>query len=306
MLREHPWEDVTRALELLKRRRPPLGDLLTFHGQILEAQHQTIAEIDVRDLAGPEALGRLREGLPLAPPVALPVDWAATEALFWRLAPLMQARAGAPVGALAGSLKSGERSLVELVKDWLVGGEVVARVSTAYGLPEALLPFWLQASLRPSLEAVAARLQPLAEEAEWSRGFCPVCGSPPATSEHRGQETTAHRYLHCGLCGCRWRFRRGECPFCGNRDHQRLTLLYDEADKRCKLEACHACRRALKLVDNKDFFGLIPWLEDLGSPHLELIAAERGFTMAPGRPGEPEPDPAVTPGAPGGRERGEG
>ncbi len=133
-----------------------------------------------------------------------------------------------------------------------------------------------------------------------------MCGSAPATSEHRGQETTAHRYLHCGLCGCRWRFRRGECPFCGNRDHQRLTLLYDEADKRCKLEVCHACRRALKLVDNKDFFGLIPWLEDLGSPHLELIAAERGFSMAPARPGEPEPGPAVTPGPSGGRERGEG
>jgi len=306
MLREYPWEDVVRALELLRRRRPPLADLLAFHGQVLEAQHQTVAEVDVGDLAGPEALGRLREGFPLAPPVALPVDWAATEALFWRLAPLMQARGGAPLGALAEALKGGERSLPALVEDWLAGGEEAARASAAYGLQEALLSFWLQASLRPSLEAAAARLQSLAEEAEWSRGFCPVCGSAPAVSEHRGQETTAVRYLHCGLCGCRWRFRRGECPFCGNRDHQRLTLLYDEADKRCKLETCHACRRALKQVDNKDFFGLIPWLENLGSPHLELIAAERGFTMAPVRPGEPEAGPAVTPGPPGARERGEG
>ncbi|HEV8663708.1 MAG TPA: formate dehydrogenase accessory protein FdhE [Candidatus Methylomirabilis sp.] len=305
MLREYPWENVVRALELLKRRRPPLGELLSFHGQVLEAQHQTVAEIDVGALAGPEALGRLREGAPVAAPAALPVDWAATEALFWRLAPLMQARAGAPAGAVAQSLKSGECGLRDLVQDWLAGGEEVARLTDAHGLPEALLPFWLQASLRPSLEAVAARLQPLAEEAEWSRGLCPVCGSPPATAEHRGQDTTAHRYLHCGLCGCQWRFRRGECPFCGNRDHQRLILLFDEADKRCQLEACRACRRALKLIDNKDFFGLIPWLEDLGSPHLELIAAERGFSMAPVRPGEPEPGPAVTPG-PGGRERGEG
>lgn len=306
MLREYPWEDVARALELLKRRRPPLVDLLTFHGQVLEAQRQTVAEVDVGDLAGPEALERLRKGAPVAVPASLPVDWAATEALFWRLTPLMQARAAAPVGAVAESLKTGEYRLRDLVQDWLAGGEEVARLTAAHGLPEALLPFWLQASLRPSLEAVAARLQPLVEQAEWSRGFCPVCGSGPAVSEHRGQETTAHRYLSCGLCGCRWRFRRGECPFCGNWDHKQFTLLYDEADKRCQLEACHACRRALKLVDNKDFFGLIPWLEDLGSPHLELIAAERGFRMTPVRPGEAEPGPAVTPGSPGGRERGEG
>jgi len=306
MLREYPWEDIARALELLKRRRPPLVDLLTFHGEVLEAQHQAVAEVDVEGLAGPEALDRLREGIPILPPVALPVDWAAAEALFWRLEPLMEARAGAPVGALAGALKSGEFSLRRLAADWLAGGEEVARAAAAYGLPGALLPFWLQASLRPSLEAAAARLQDLAEEAEWSRGFCPVCGSPPATSEHRGQETTAHRYLHCALCGCRWRFRRGECPFCGNRDHKQLTILYDEADKRCRLEACHVCRRALKQIDNKDFFGLIPWLEDLGSPHLELIAAERGFTMGPVRSGETEHDSVVTPGPPGGRERGEG
>jgi FdhE protein len=306
MLKQYPWEDIARALESLKRRRPPLVDLLTFHAQVLEAQHRAVAEVDVEGLAKPEALDRLRKGIPLLPPVALPVDWPAAEALFRRLEPLMEARAGAPVRALAGAIRSGERSFRSLAEEWLAGVEEVARAGAAYGLPDALLPFWLQASLRPSLEAAAARLEHLAEQAEWSRGFCPVCGSPPATSEHRGQETTAHRYLHCGLCGCPWRFRRGECPFCGNRDHKQLTILYDEADKRCKLEACHVCRRALKQIDNKDFFGLIPWLEDLGSPHLELIAAERGFTMTPGRPGESEPGPALTPGSPGGRERGEG
>jgi FdhE protein len=306
MLREHPWDEIARGLELLKRRRRPLADLVDFYGQVAEAQYQAVAEVDIGDLGGPEAVSRLREGFPLGPPVALPVDWAATEALFWRLAPVMEARAGGPVAALVGALKGGEGPLRSLVQDWLAGGEEVARVSARYGLPEALLPFWLQASLRPSLEAAAARLQGLAEQVEWSQGFCPVCGSQPAVAEHRGQETTAHRYLHCGLCGCRWRFRRGECPFCGNRDHKQLTLLYDEADKRCQLEACHACRRALKLVDNKDFFGLIPWLEDLGSPHLELIAAERGFTMVSARPAYAAPGPAVTPGPPGGRERGEG
>ncbi|HEU5394853.1 MAG TPA: hypothetical protein VFV36_08610, partial [Candidatus Methylomirabilis sp.] len=129
MLREYPWEDVTRALELLKRRRPPLVDLLTFHGQVLQAQHQTVAEVDVGDLAGAEALGRLLKGIPVAAPAALPVDWAATEALFWRLAPLMQARAGAPAGAIAQSLKRGEGPLRDLVQDWLAGGEEVARLT---------------------------------------------------------------------------------------------------------------------------------------------------------------------------------
>ena len=50
-----------------------------------------------------------------------------------------------------------------------------------------------------------------------------------------------------------------------------------EDDQRVKIEICQQCRRYIKVVDNKEFFGLIPFLEDLTTPHLDLLALERGY-----------------------------
>jgi FdhE protein len=127
------------------------------------------------------------------------------------------------------------------------------------------------------VEAVAKHAGSSVQNSRWFRSICPVCGGEPGYAELRGQELAASRYLHCGFCGWAWPVRRLACAFCDNTDHERLQTLIIENHLSCKLEACDACHRYLKLVDNKEFIGLIPEIEALVTPHLEVAAMERGY-----------------------------
>ncbi|MGH7304094.1 MAG: formate dehydrogenase accessory protein FdhE [Candidatus Rokuibacteriota bacterium] len=53
---------------------------------------------------------------------------------------------------------------------------------------------------------------------------CPTCGSAPAMGQLSGADPGRQRFLSCGGCGTRWRYRRTQCPFCEN-DSQRFAVL---------------------------------------------------------------------------------
>ena len=111
----------------------------------------------------------------------------------------------------------------------------------------------------------------------WRKAICPVCGSAPKFAELGGEALAASRYLHCGFCGWAWQVDRIGCPYCDNKNHNRLQTLIIEDYQQCKLEVCQECRRYLKVVDNREFIGLIPEIEDMATPHLDLAAIERGY-----------------------------
>jgi FdhE protein len=136
------------------------------------------------------------------------------------------------------------------------------------------LLFFARMALRPTLEAAATCLSPWVSPA-WSEAACPVCGTGPRLAELRAPE--GRRYLHCSFCDFAWQYATTGCPNCETQQAEGIGLLYVEDDRRSRLDICEACRTYIKCIDNKEYFGIVPLVEDLLSPHLDVLALEKGF-----------------------------
>lgn len=280
MLKDYPWEEIASYLQALRERRTPLAELLDVYEKMLFEEYRSEAKLDTSLLCGPHLEGRNRKGQPLVERSAFVIDLPSAEALFWRLAEVIKARGGEVgerMGLIEEAIKSGSLALERLLQRAAAEEGYVERIAEEHNLDPELLPFLTSWSIRPSVEAWAKALIAFTDLNAWYRRICPICGSPPKMAELKGEQWTRFRFLLCAFCGMSWPYRRLGCPFCGNQDHQQLNLLYAEEDRWCRIETCGACRRYIKVVDNKEFFGLIPFLEDLATPHLDLLALERGF-----------------------------
>jgi FdhE protein len=111
-----------------------------------------------------------------------------------------------------------------------------------------------------------------------------VCGASAALVEARGLE---RRLRHrCGRCGADWAAEPLRCPFCGTRDHGKLTgLVSERAGERGRVEACGLCRGYLKTITT---LTAAPPAEvallDLETVHLDVAAVEHDFQRPPTRP----------------------
>ncbi len=111
--------------------------------------------------------------------------------------------------------------------------------------------------------------------------MCLVCGSAPALAEIQGKE--GGRRLRCGLCAAGWPYPRVKCTFCANTNHLSLgTLSVEGEGEKYRVQTCDVCRGYVKVVVT---FDPIPEdmlaVEDLATYHLDLVAAERGYSHAP-------------------------
>jgi FdhE protein len=155
-----------------------------------------------------------------------------------------------------------------LVADWLRGDATFA--PSTPGLLRYL--GWTAAArcLAPLVDAFAR----WRDEEKWHRKYCPTCGSAPAMGQLVGVDPGRQRFLCCGGCGTRWRYRRTQCPFCEN-DAQRLSVLAIEGEGGLRIDYCESCKGYLKTYDGQGDDGIL--LADWTSLHLDLLARERGL-----------------------------
>jgi FdhE protein len=118
--------------------------------------------------------------------------------------------------------------------------------------------------------------------AEWTHGYCPVCGAWPTLAEARGVERSRH--FRCARCGSGWFAGWLRCPYCGNSDHRRVAaLVSDGADARHRVDTCEICRGYVKTLTV-----LLPTeptdivLADLDSLPLDLAAVAHGYDRPAG------------------------
>jgi hypothetical protein len=149
----------------------------------------------------------------------------------------------------------------------------------AFGVSTDLLSFVTYLGLRPPLETYFAAARAHLSADLWDASICPLCAAPPCFGDI-GED--GKRWLSCALCGARWTIGRLRCAYCDNRDAKALTRLAAEGEEEGYLiEACDVCRGYLKGVDRRLRWNAASALiEDWGTPHLDLIAYQRGYWRA--------------------------
>ena len=82
----------------------------------------------------------------------------------------------------------------------------------------------------------------------------------------------------CSRCSSQWPYRRVGCPFCGTDDHTKLSYYLSE-DEVYRLYVCQACRRYLKVLDQRKVGRqvLLP-VERVRTVGMDVAAQQEGYT----------------------------
>jgi formate dehydrogenase maturation protein FdhE len=130
-------------------------------------------------------------------------------------------------------------------------------------------------SMRPFLTRTADVIQQRVNFAEWRRGTCPICAGEPDLAFIT---TQAERLLVCSRCQTRWPTDPNACPFCGERDRQRITSFATQ-DGTYRVTACQTCRRYLKTLDGRRAGRpVMPALDSIATLPLDAVVMQRGFS----------------------------
>lgn len=275
--------DASAALGQLSRlaqEEPSLVEAAELQSALLGALLSGPAGSIGVDLTPERAAEKLAGGLPLLRGEELRLDAAALRETMLRLALAAEGQGLAPARPIITALRRRGLDPAALACAALNGAvEEVARSADGLALDADLLGTLLRFSLFGPLVALAARLEPLRAGVVWREGYCPTCGSWPLLAEQRGLEQ--QRHLRCGLCASSWAIDRLRCPFCDNRDHERLGSLHVEGEEHRRVATCEECRGYLKVLNALTPAGPyeLPVL-DLATLHLDMVALERGY--APG------------------------
>jgi FdhE protein len=126
-----------------------------------------------------------------------------------------------------------------------------------------------------SLRSVLRAFGEWRDEERWLRNYCPTCGELPAMAQLIGVDPGRLRFLSCGCCRTRWRYRRTACPFCDSQRDHRLSVLAVDGEHGLRIDYCDTCRGYLKTYNGAGSEGVL--LADWTSLHLDFIARDRGL-----------------------------
>ena len=117
---------------------------------------------------------------------------------------------------------------------------------------------------------------------DWTRPYCPICGSWPAFVEVRGIERT--RRARCGRCSADWHATLLVCGYCGASDHELLTTLVPEGGaQHGAVEACGRCHGYVKVLTTLQGCPANAVLvHDLANVDLDVAAIAAGYRRPEG------------------------
>ena len=212
------------------------------------------------------------EGVPLLRGAGAAVDLAPAGGTTIELIDALAAgpesdRIAAEARALAAALR-GVAAPAQRVADFLLGDDSFQPSSAG------LLRFLGWQTTRRFLEPLLNGFAKWRDQDRWQRSECPTCGWWPAMAQLVGVDPGRMRFLCCGCCGTRWRYRRTACPFCVGDTH-RVQVLDVEGEGGLRIDHCETCRGYLKTYvgqGNEDVM-----LADWTSLHLDVLAQDRGL-----------------------------
>jgi FdhE protein len=270
---------IQQALEEAGIENPDLSAIYDLHARLFQVLAQarddiSPAGLETVDEAALQA--RLLQGLPLLSFAALPLEADRFAALVSDVASLLaesnpdlkgQSVPDSPAGCL-------DLARQRFKEGQVIDGDARAELGEAEAEP-TLAPMSVDLALKPYLEWGAERVLRHVELVFWKRGYCPACGGMPGFAFLGEGEGT--RYLLCSRCCSQWPYRRVGCPFCGTRDHTKLSYYLSE-DKAYRLYVCKACRRYLKVLDLRQAGRQVLFpVERIRTAGMDLAARQAGY-----------------------------
>jgi FdhE protein len=274
--------DVVEALaelDRLRQERPTLAGPVALLAELCPALAEARPSVIPPALSPESAAEKLAGGVPLLRGELVSLDGKSLRRRWDEVCAVVgRNQAGDAAEALAKAARRGSLSVEAMADAILVGrADEVSAQADALGLDAGLAATVLRFTLFPDFVSLNVALAPLLGGSTWGRGYCPTCGSWPLLGEFRGLEQA--RWLRCGLCAAAWEFPRLACPFCDNRDYQRLGYLHVEGEEgRRRAATCEECRGSVKMLATLGPLSpLLLLVADLATVHLDLAAAERGY-----------------------------
>ena len=112
--------------------------------------------------------------------------------------------------------------------------------------------------------------------AEWKKGYCPVCGAFPTIALI--EEKITRRWLHCSQCGHDWLFSRVICPYCEFEAQEGMDFFYVEKRTQEAAFSCDKCQRYLVTLNRvSDLNDHELDVSALSLTHLDVIMQGKGL-----------------------------
>ena len=226
---------------------------------------------------------KLRSGIPAltGEPIQLPVGTLAPAVIDLSRA-LAEGGGGAATEDILRAMEEGRLDVGALLVLTLRREQGALRAfATKAGLGHDLLWLVLDLAVSPFAHALAEALfgalpgeSPLRQALdEWTRGYCPLCGSWPTLVE----DLHGTRRLRCSFCATAWDVEGRACLFCGDSGEKLATLTPDPSRPRRTVDLCGTCHGYSKTVETGESlpFPLVA-LADLESMDLDMIAMQHG------------------------------
>jgi formate dehydrogenase maturation protein FdhE len=257
-------------LKALAERQPELSGAALLQIELVDAVRRVQSRVATAAISLPTDVveERLREGRRLVDFDVLPIEWNEARLLFRQITDVLRRHDTIDhLGTLRLHDLGRSPDLPEQARRWFDAG---ASDSTIEMLDEVLA--W---AMRPFLTRTADVIQQRVSFAAWRRGTCPVCAGEPDLAFITAQ---SERLLVCSRCQTRWPTDPNACPFCGERERQRITSFATQ-DGTYRVTACQTCRRYLKTLDGRRAGRpVIPALDSIATLPLDAVVMQRGFS----------------------------
>ncbi|HNQ02968.1 MAG TPA: formate dehydrogenase accessory protein FdhE [Syntrophales bacterium] len=271
-------QETLQVIERHKTTNPQYSELLDILGEILilREEHRKRITKSIFPVDEGHIAAKLQGGLPLVDFSSAKLDLREPKKFFLALLEIGKRRNPVETEQILKDLEDGTLDYEAMVYDSFTseGGEAKAEDTDDDTID--LLKFFVEESLRPSLEFVTDLYGATITRMGWNEGYCPVCGRMPKIGHLVDKE--GKRHLFCSQCGFEWRFRRVKCPFCGNEEQQSLSYFTVEGDERYRVDVCDVCKHYIKTLDFRNAGEeAILDVEDVATLHLDMLAHEEGY-----------------------------
>lgn len=271
-------DSIIKKLEENAKEDGALPELLDFYKKLIIIQQDIEREVTIpgRSFPTEAIIDHSIKGKPLLEFNNFNIDWELLERSFERLLSLFHEYQQI-FSSLPEEIRRLEtRQIVNkrTIRAWYKGQKLPLNIKIS-DATEILLKNIIHASFTPFLRKEAAALCDLIDGERWRRGYCPICGGSPDFG-YLKRENSA-RYLICNRCDSEWLFQRLQCPYCDNKDQNKLQYYTDEKGV-YRLYVCDNCKRYLKAIDQRQVEEtvLLP-LERFMTIDMDRQALEKGY-----------------------------